>query len=130
YPEGVQNYADIVEVKFQDGRVQFIPKLGMEETTAQGNAEAINRYIRGNLRDQEKALNQNLKLAAHLEGTTDYQKFWEDNKSALMPYMFADPDAPAPRHTYNGQEWEYIGPPGGNTKDRNNWRPVNGGRTE
>lgn len=122
-------FIDAVDVEFLDGKVKIVPKKRIIEGEA-GRAREVDRYIQKHAQELEKALNQNLKIGAHLEGTTNYQKFWEDKKSELMPYLFADPDVDIPNQIYDGQEWEYIGPKGGNTRDRDNWRPVNAKPTD
>jgi hypothetical protein len=128
YPEGASKYIDLVDVEFSDGKVRFVPKKNLT-FKGQGNINVVNGLVNSKLRPVEQAINRSLKLATHLDGRTDYQKYWEENKDTFMPYMFSDPSAKIPNQVYSGVEYEYIGPPGGNTKDQNNWRPVNGGRT-
>jgi hypothetical protein len=38
----------------------------------------------------EDGLNNILRMNAHMDGTTDYTKYWEDNKSKLLPGVFGE----------------------------------------
>lgn len=127
YPEGVRTYSDVVDVTFQGGKLQFTPKKELQNLTARGNTPGIQATIRSTLRGQEDVLNRMVRVGAHLEGTTDYQKFWEENKAALMPYRYADPSRfKGNRVNLNGVEWEIIDI-NGRTDDPTNWRQVDGG---
>jgi hypothetical protein len=61
-------------------------------------------------------LNQLIRLHAHLEGTTDYAKYWEAHKHELMPSIYPDPNKLKPGTVVDG--FKYVG---GNYRDRSNW---------
>lgn len=69
-----------------------------------------------NLEAPSKALNQLIKIGAHMNGNTDYAKYWEENKHIMLPGTFFEKGT-----VKNG--YEYIGP--GPTTDKNAWRKVN-----
>lgn len=45
------------------------------------------------LQQSERAITRLVHIGAHLEGTTDYNKFWEANKHELLPMFFSAPEA-------------------------------------
>lgn len=108
-----------VAIKTVGGNVVF-------ERKSAGTVEGgfLARGMRGNditagraaLKDAEAGLNQLIRLHAHLEGTTDYAKYWETNKHQLMPSIYPDPAKLKPGQVVDGHK--YIG---GNYRDRSNW---------
>lgn len=108
-----------VAIKTVGGNVVF-------ERKSAGAVEGgfLARGMRGNditagraaLKDAEAGLNQLIRLHAHLEGTTDYAKYWETNKHQLMPSIYPDPAKLKPGQVVDGHK--YIG---GNYRDRSNW---------
>lgn len=67
---------------------------------------------KADLKDAEAGLNQLIRMHAHLEGTTDYAKYWEDHKHELMPTIFPDPNKLKVGQTIkavNGKSYKYIG---------------------
>lgn len=44
------------------------------------------------LQQSERAITRLVHIGAHLEGTTDYNKFWEANKHELLPMFFSAPE--------------------------------------
>lgn len=71
------------------------------------------------LKQAASGLNQLVRMHAHLEGTTDYAKYWEKNKHQFMPGIFPDPVALKPGQVEDGHE--YLG---GNYQDPRNWKKV------
>lgn len=57
----------------------------------------MEREVVISLRQSQAAVNQLLHMGAHMEGTTNYAKFWEKNKSKLLPQFFSPEEAPAPK---------------------------------
>jgi len=112
---------DALDIRFTNGQVSFVPKTGQDYGTS-----SLNRIVTERARDlmpQAQALTQIVRIGAHLEGTTDYQQYWEQNKASILPYYYGDQaklqgDKVAP----DGTVYEWIGGPNGNTRDRNNWR--------
>ena len=86
---------DSVDVKFTGSGISFVAKplqsiypnqpqpLDVERNK---QAEVVN-----NLNSSQKAINKLIHIGAHMEGTTDYAKYWEANKHLLLPSMFAAP---------------------------------------
>lgn len=72
------------------------------------------------LQEAEAGLNQLIRLHAHLEGTTDYRKYWDQNKWKLLPGVFPDPEKLKQGESleYNGKKYTFKG---GNYNDRRNW---------
>jgi len=70
------------------------------------------------LNTSQKAINQLIHIGAHMEGSTDYRKYWEDNKHILVPSVFPDPKLLKVGQVENG--YEYIG---GAASDPRSWRP-------
>lgn len=64
------------------------------------------------LKDAQAGLNSLVKIGAHMEGTTNYAKFWEDNKHYLVPGVFPDPAKLKVGQTIkatNGKSYKYLG---------------------
>lgn len=103
---------DAVTVTFNGTGVVFEPKgrqtgrLGIPTTDMRTNAQ-----IAQSMKSSQDALNQLIHLGAHMEGTTDYQKYWEDNKHFFLPKVFPDPAMLKPGQVKNGYRYD-GGPPG------------------
>lgn len=95
------------EVKVIDGvNVKFTGSGVVFEAKAPGpNAQAF----ANELKTAQQGLNQLIHIGAHMEGTTDYQKYWEDNKHILLPQAFPDPKLLKPGQVVNGFRWDGIG---------------------
>lgn len=107
---------DAVDVKFTGSGVVFeaknIPSLSPAEKRQQ-------RVAIESMKAAQTAINQVIHIGAHMEGTTDYAKHWEDNKHVYMPDVFPDPVQLKPGATVDG--YQYLG---GNYRDPANWKPV------
>ena len=79
---------DAIDIQFNGAGVTFVPKdvkgLNPDEQLAQ-------KQMIVNLRTTEKALNQLIHIGAHMEGSTDYAKVWEENRHIFVPKMFSAP---------------------------------------
>lgn len=117
----------VVDIKTVGGNVVFQKKVVedkrtyMQQLTGAFNIDAgmtgINRTAQvAGVKEAEAGLNQLIRLHAHLEGTTDYAKYWEDHKHQLMPSVFPDPAKLKPGQIVDGRK--YIG---GNYRDPSNW---------
>jgi len=71
------------------------------------------------LRSAQLGVNQLIHIGAHMEGSTDYAKHWEENKHIYMPSVFPDPARLKPGAIKDG--YKYLG---GAYNDRNSWEPV------
>jgi hypothetical protein len=83
------------------------------------------------LRDMKKStivINQLIQAGSHLEGHTDYQKYWETNKHNILSSIYPDPKRLAVGQTVtakNGKKYKYLG---GNYNDiTNSYQEVSGG---
>jgi len=62
-------------------------------------------------------INQLIHMGAHMEGHTNYQKYWEENKHNILPNMYPDPSVLKPGQVVDG--YKYLG---GNTKSLTSWQ--------
>lgn len=117
----------VVDIKTVGGNVVFQKKVVedkrsyMQQLTGAFNIEkgmvGVDRTAQvAGVKEAEAGLNQLIRLHAHLEGTTDYAKYWEDHKHQLMPSVFPDPAKLKPGQVEGGHK--YIG---GNYRDPSNW---------
>ena len=68
----------------------------------------------------QDALGRMVRMGAHLEGNTNYQKYWEDNKHILLPQMFSKY-----KNLEIGQKVDGFVYTGGDANDARNWKPAN-----
>lgn len=108
--------SDAISVQMSGTNITFVPKAGksLDPVEAQSQADAV----RG-LKKSEEAINQLVKIGAHLEGTQDYKAYWEANKHVFMPQLFSK---------YEGLDIGYVDPAtkkayqGGDARDAKNWK--------
>lgn len=113
-PDGKATIMDEINIRFSGSGVVF------ENKNKASGAELMRQYDRK--KDLDKAadgLNTLIQLHAHLEGTTDYGKYFEDNKHRLLPTVFPDPVKLKPGQIVDG--YKYIGGP---YRSRTNWQKV------
>lgn len=103
---------NLVDITWNGSGVAFAPKQTgyMSPVDRQDQAQ----YIR-ELNSANKALNQLIHVGAHMEGTTDYAGYWENNKHLMLPGMYIQ------KGTRDG-EYEYTGE--GFVNDPNSWKKV------
>lgn len=88
-----------VQPVFNGTGVSF--KLTTPSTTA---AEvAMERRVAADLKQVSTAITKLIHIGAHMEGTTDYNKFWEKNKATILPQFFI-PDEKNPSSGTKPQE--------------------------
>jgi hypothetical protein len=104
-----------VDITFTGSGIAFKAKpiRGVDPVEARSQQQAVQE-----LNTAQKAINQLIHIGAHMEGSTDYRKYWEDNKHILVPSMFPDPKMLKPGQVVDG--YEYMG---GATSDPRSWRP-------
>jgi len=107
---------DDVNIIFNARGVDFVAKPNATDTYWANST-------RQSLKEAADGLNTLIRMGAHLEGTTNYAKYWEDNKHKLLPSVYPDPNKLKPGQVVNG--YKYIG---GAYGDRNNWEPVSTGQ--
>lgn len=116
--EGAKTVNDVVQVNFTGSGITFVPK----NLEGLSSSERVNQMsAMRDLQSAQKAVNQLIHMGAHMEGTTNYAKYWEDNKHIYMPSMFSKYQGLNIGDVKNG--WKFKG---GEANDRNNWEQVNG----
>lgn len=111
-----QKIADTVDVRVTDsGGVLFVPKKGATNNTE--DAATVQGVIKG-LSTAQTGLNTLVHIGAHMDGRTDYAKYWDENKYYYLPQLYPV----KPGQTVNG--YKYNG--SGDYKDKNSWVKVNG----
>lgn len=112
---------DALDIRFTNGQVAFVPKTGQ-----QYSSPSISRIVSERARELSgvsQSLTQIVRIGAHLEGTTDYQAYWEANKASILPYYYGDQEKlKGDKIAPDGTVYEWVGGPNGNTRDRSNWR--------
>lgn len=90
---------DIVDIKWSGSGVTF-DKKPQYLTAFERQDQA--QYVR-ELNSSSIALNKLIHIGAHMEGHTDYAKYWETNKHLMLPGLYV------PKGTKSGA-YEYVGP--------------------
>lgn len=110
---------DAVDIKFTGSGIMFSPK---NSGLTQGEVGAQQKTVE-QLRLAQQAVNQLVHIGAHMEGTTDYSKYWEENKHIYMPQVYSAYANLNIGDIKNGMRYK-----GGDAKKQSSWEPVNGGR--
>lgn len=105
-----------VDANFTAAGVSFTPRKGLSAEDTQ----ATQQYINQNLKSATMGMNTALRVGSHMEGSTDYQKYWNDNKYILMPQLYPV----KPGQTVNGMQWSGDG----DWRDPTTWKRANGGQ--
>ncbi len=115
---------DAVDIKFSGSGVKF--ETAPESRSALSKFAGLggeSDFTRGEgkraLDDATKGLNQLIQMGAHLEGTTDYGKYWEANKHYILPKVFPDPAKLKVGDIIDGKK--YLG---GAYSVKRNWQSV------
>jgi hypothetical protein len=69
------------------------------------------------LKEAETGVNQLIRLGAHLEGSVNYAKYWEDNKHIILPRLFSKYEGLEIGQVVNGKTYM-----GGDARDATNWK--------
>lgn len=78
---------------------------------------AMERRVANDLKQASAAITKLVHIGAHMEGTTDYNKFWEANKHIMLPSFFSAYEGLEIGQEVNGMR--YIG---GNPSDSGSWK--------
>jgi hypothetical protein len=92
---------DYVDIKFSGTSISFVGK-NMESLDPAQQTDAVAKMK--NLNGVEAAVNQLIKIGAHMEGTTNYAKFWENNKHEWFPDRFKAPESEKPTAKTGSEE--------------------------
>lgn len=116
-PSAARSLGQVVDIQWNGTGVTFAPK----------NTESLDATQRRdlNIRMQtlnksQTALNQLIRVGAHMEGTTDYAKYWKENRHKLLPDYFPEPQRLKLGQVVDGYEFFQDGDP----NDKRNWRKV------
>lgn len=120
-PDSNIQLQNAVDVNFTGAGVSFVVRKGLSEKDA---ASAQARV--GDLNATTQALNTVIRMGAHLEGSTDYQKYWNDNKYYILPQVYPVKPGQAIKWT-DGKTYTWNG--NGDWADRSQWS-VSGGSTK
>lgn len=121
-----QRYRDLIQIQYTTDGLSFQIKPGIKFTDPMQRDIVARRISNMNRGDARQGLLRLLKGSAHLEGSTDYRKFWEDNKHEVFDFYFKHPDVTEYTDENTGTVYEWVGPPDGDFKDMDNWRPKDG----
>lgn len=78
---------DLIEIVPSSAGIGIQSKGGIADRTDLANQ----RSIQEELKPIVKVLNKLIHVGAHMEGHTDYARYWEDNKHNFLPNMFPAP---------------------------------------
>lgn len=78
--------SEAVTVVFSGSEISFAPKskTKLDQVEARDQQEALRT-----LKSSEAAINQLIKIGAHLEGSQDYAGYWDKYKHVFMPQLFS-----------------------------------------
>lgn len=110
-PGSTTNISDAVDVNFTGAGVSFTPKKGLSGDDSKQAQVAID-----GLKTAAQGLNNTVRIGAHMEGTTDYQKYWDDNKYYLLPQVYPV----KPGQVVSGYKWSGTG----DYRDKSTWKKV------
>ncbi len=82
--KGLQSYGDLVDIKWGGASPVVMP---LDRRLSAEQAETRNRIVT-ELKPAMDALAKVTRAGAHLEGHTDYAKFFEENKATWLPSYF------------------------------------------
>ncbi len=106
---------DNFTVSFDGSGVMFDlktkPTEGLEARYA---TEAIQ-----SMKTSQDAVNQLIRIGAHMEGTTNYAKFWEENKHIYLPSFFSKYNGLEIGQVVDGMRYN-----GGDAKSESSWTKV------
>lgn len=105
--------ADTVNVTFQGNRVVLQEKGGTKVGAYQSQEL--------NAKEAGQAMTQLIQMGAHMEGSNNYEAYWEKNKHKILPGYFKEGFVVG--KVING--YEYLG---GNASDPTNFRKVPSGK--
>jgi len=115
-----QTVGDTINIKFSGSGIVFETRAGAGMAPTELRAQ---RLALEGLRSAQMAINQVIHIGAHMEGSTDYGKYWEANKHIYMPgYYIKGVKEGDVRNGY-----QYLG---GNASVQANWKKVQDGGTK
>lgn len=107
---------DVVDIKFTGAGIVFEPKAGVGADARKQQQDTVR-----DLQTAQKGINQLIHIGAHMAGTTDYGKYWEDNKHIFLPDVYSKYKGLEIGDIKNGMRYK-----GGEANDAKSWEKVNG----
>lgn len=105
----------LVDVQFNGNGIDFVAKA--DRTTMSYLEGSVQRDMIDKLKSTKAAVNQLIVIGAHIAGTTDYRKYFEENKHKLLPRLYPDPVKLKEAEDLTGMVYM-----GGNYRNPENWK--------
>lgn len=103
---------------FTGSGIVFEPRNASSDPVERQSQQAAIRE----LQSAQKGINQLIHIGAHMEGSTDYATYWENNKHIYMPQIYSKYQGLNIGDVKNGYRYN-----GGEAGDAKSWSKVNGG---
>lgn len=105
-----------IDVQFSGSGIVFKAKINpkLDAVEQKSQLDAVQQ-----LTTAQTAINQLIHIGAHMEGSTDYNKYWEEHKHVFMPNIFPDPKKLKVGDVQDG--YKYVG---GAYNDPRSWQPA------
>lgn len=100
---------NVVDITWNGSGVAFAPSKNATMSNVGQYYQA--QYLR-ELNSTSIALNKLIHVGAHMEGSTDYAAYWENNKHLLVPGIYPDPTKLKVGQVVtakNGEKYKYLG---------------------
>lgn len=107
----VLSFADLVDFKWDGaGVVASQANIADKKARLDFMESGARDVFAKDMTKASTALNKLIKAGAHMEGHSDYEAYWEKNKSNLLPNIYP-PEAVKPNsiHTIEGKQFKYLG---------------------
>lgn len=116
-PEHTVPIMSVIEVEYSDANgISFQPRSGKYLTPME---QGDRRKILAETSAATNALNEVIKVYAHLQGRTDYTNVFNEKKHEILPAIFPDPSMLKEGDVIDGHVYK-----GGNVRRKDNWEPV------
>lgn len=102
-----------VSVVFNGTGISFALKDVPVNPAERAGSQAVIKQLNA----AQSGINQLIHIGAHMSGTTNYAKFWEENKHVILPRMFSKYEGLEIGQVVDGKT--YIG---GDASDASNWK--------
>lgn len=110
----------IKDIRFEGGKIVLVPVDGpYNERDQRKTADIFDK--------SGAALTRLIRVGAHMEGTTDYGKWWNENRHRIMPTVYADPKEFPAGFVNPKTGWKFKG---GMFYNKNNWEKPAGGSAQ
>lgn len=104
---------ELVNIQWNGAGVTLIPtQVDPNLDPANPTGTFYRDRLIADLKPATSTINQLIKIGAHREGSTDYSKFWEENKHRILPTYYPDPAKLQVGQIVKGKDgknYKYIG---------------------